>query len=846
MADVLCPACGRPNPEGSEECRFCGARIPPPAGSQPIKPGEEPTRKDTSDLEKAKRNEEAPIHPGDLPTKKNTAELERALPSWLRTLRDGKRPAAGEPLAEPSAQENLPAAPQAAPGQDSSGDSPDWLSGLSQAASEDEEVPDWLAGLRIDKSVESASVPDAEEQSAAGLDNTDWMARLGGESQGAKTEPPTPAQPPAVEQLASGTSPEPAAGEDMPDRVQPLQSPQPGAQEPPAAPPGGENLPEWLSSLPELSAESSTALNETGEPAPTESTPDWLDQLNQKSIPPEPGTPAGGAESVPDWLSGFRPEPETPTPASGENVPEWLSNLEEKSVPEAASSGRLQADRNPPAETSDWLSQLQADVNAAQEAETHKGDFEVASESSAPPKETGPLPEWLTGIEPAGPSSSDTPALVVDSHDNPPGEQGGNAFSMETPDWLSELNPEHAAGKASADNEGEADSENLEAAELPAWVQAMRPVESVVETKMAQLDESKSTEQSGPLAGLRGVLPAGPGLGSLRKPPVYFTKLQVSEGQTRYASSLDRLVAGETQPRTPETKRLTSNQLLRWLIAVLLLLAVGLPLANGAHANGAQVAPATLLQSSDMGASAKIIDGLTGNVPVLVAFDYEPALSGELEAVAAPIMDQLLSKGVPLALISTSPTGPALAEHFLKTTSLVNVHQYQSGVQYADLGYLAGGPAGMMYFAADPTEAVTVTVDGQPAWGTGPLRTIQNLSDFAAVIILTDNADTGRNWIEQAGPRLGSAPMIMMVSAQAEPMIRPYFDSGQLKGLVSGLADAKIYEQTYGRPGLANRYWDSFSLGMLVAELLIVAGAVLGVVIGWRARRNDKDSGEEA
>jgi hypothetical protein len=132
----------------------------------------------------------------------------------------------------------------------------------------------------------------------------------------------------------------------------------------------------------------------------------------------------------------------------------------------------------------------------------------------------------------------------------------------------------------------------------------------------------------------------------------------------------------------------------------------------------------------------------------------------------------------------------------------------------------------------------------------GPLQGIQKLSDFAAVIILTDNADTGRNWIEQAGPRLGSTPMLMIISAQAEPMIRPYFDSGQLKGLVSGLSEAKIYEQANQslgpthQFGLDNQYWDSFSIGMLVAELLIVAGVVLGVLIDWRARH--KDSGEEA
>ncbi len=81
--------------------------------------------------------------------------------------------------------------------------------------------------------------------------------------------------------------------------------------------------------------------------------------------------------------------------------------------------------------------------------------------------------------------------------------------------------------------------------------------------------------------------------------------------------------------------------------------------------------------------------------------------------------------------------------------------------------------------------------------------------------------------------------MLMIISAQAEPMIRPYFDSGQLKGLVSGLSDAKIYEQTYNRPGLANHYWNSFSVGMLVAELLIAAGAIFGVMADRRVIRKN-------
>ena len=962
MADVRCPMCGKPNPEQLEECQFCGARLkpviaPPPADSESIKPGQEPVKRNTSELEKVNLTRGAPIRPGEAPTRKNTAELERALPSWLRSLREGNRPEAGEPMAEPTADASAPAAPKAPPASDSSGGLPDWLSGLDKAASEDEEVPDWLAGLRGGKPVESAPVPAADEELTSGLNNADWTARLGGGNQepapeppeGAKNPPPaTPGQETTPESAGEDYSPdwlkdlqssssggqkppgseppaepagadyspdwlksmqstpsggqeppkpeppaEPAGADSLPDWLKSMQSPPSGAREPPAAAQGADNLPEWLSGLPGISAQSSPTPSEPVEPARADSMPDWVDQLKEKSNAPESDQPAGGAGPAPDWLSSFgsapetpapvMPAPATPTPAPGaaepipdwlasfgsaaatpaaatpaatpaENIPDWLSNLEEKSgsasgTPANVFHSEPQAASNPPADTPSWLSQLQSDVNAAQEAETHKDDFEVVPAAPVSKRETAPLPEWLSGIEPAVPFGSNTPALIGDNKDNPPGEQGETAFSMETPDWLSKLNPEQAAEKPAVSTEGQADSGSLEAAELPSWVQAMRPVESVVESKTALVDESRIAEISGPLAGLRGVLPSEPGLGQLRKPPAYSTKLQVSDGQHRYAVSLEKLIAGETDPHVSKTTHLPSNQLLRWLITVLLFLAVGLPLI-GASTNGAQIAPPTTLESADKGAASQIIDGLSGNVPVLVAFDYDPALSGELEAVAAPVMDRLLSKGIPLALISTSPTGPILAEHFLQTTPLVKDYQYQNGNQYTNLGYLAGGSAGMVYFANSPTGAVTLGMDGQPAWGTPALQGIQKLSDFAAVIVLTDNADTGRNWIEQAGPHLGNTPMLMVISAQAEPMIRPYFDSGQLKGLVAGLSESKIYEQSNQNLGpthqfgLDNQYWDSFSVGMLVAELFILAGVVLGVVTDWRARQ--KDSGEEA
>jgi hypothetical protein len=733
-----------------------------------------------------------PIEAGEEPISKDASEFEKVKPAEEGSISSAEN----ESPAEPSSDESLHLPSAATPGSDSSKGVPDELSGLGEAASEDGEAPDWLASLRSDKPVEPEPVSSVEEEATTELGDEDWIARLGGEMKAVTPEPPAGGRS-AVEAL-----PESASEGGLPDRLQSLQPSESGVQELPAASPA-------------ISAE-----RETGGPVPAEDLPDWLNQLEETAAEPEPTPPVGGAESVPDWLSNLRPESGTLAALFG---------------------GEPQAESSSSGETPDQLSPLQADVNAAEAVEKHKDDFGVVSEPAAQTQETGPLPEWLAGIDRTAPPSGGTPALIdIDDEGNPPGEKGETAFSLEAPDWLFKLDPEQGAEKGTEKEEDQLVPGDLESAELPSWVQAMRPLESVVaEAMTAPQEDARVTEQSGPLAGLRGVLPSGPGLGPLRKPPAYSVKLRVSDGQQRYAAYLDRLVTGETKPRAVGTKRLTSNRLWRWLIALLLILAVGVPLFRGV-----QVAPETSSLSSDKGAAFTLIGGLPADTPVLIVFDYDPALSGELEATAAPFIGKLLRKGTPLAFISTSPTGPALAERFMQTTPLVSSHQYRRGEQYVNLGYLAGGPAGMLYFAGDPTAAMPTTVDGKPAWETGPLQGIQGLSNFAAFILLTDNADTGRNWIEQVGPRLGNTPMIMIISTQAEPLVRPYFDSGQLKGLVSGLADAKIYEQSDNRPGLAHLYWSSFSIGTLVAVLLIVIGAIWSAVTGWRARR--RNPGEEA
>ncbi len=125
-----------------------------------------------------------------------------------------------------------------------------------------------------------------------------------------------------------------------------------------------------------------------------------------------------------------------------------------------------------------------------------------------------------------------------------------------------------------------------------------------------------------------------------------------------------------------------------------------------------------------------------------------------------------------------------------------------------------------------------------------PASRILDFSEYAAILVLSDHADSARTWVEQisimkqANPALGSQPLLAVASAQTGPMLQPYFSSGQITGMISGLPTAAGYELLNDhRPGMARTYWDAFGVGMMMAVFLIVLGSLWSVYSGIRARR---------
>ena len=543
-----------------------------------------------------------------------------------------------------------------------------------------------------------------------------------------------------------------------------------------------DELPAWLRGEAQSAA-----------PTAEEPVPDWLKAFAEE--PPAPATPAEPAappaeEPVPDWLKAFAEEPPAPTapaepaaPAAEEPVPDWLKAFAEE----------------PPAPTAP----AQPAVPAAEE----------------------PAPDWLKAFAEETPGTTQasqppsTPAVIGTSG---AGEEDlSSPLEMEIPDWLAGISAEATSSQPAAE-----ETPALEAAELPAWVQAMRPIEAILSSEVegaASLEE----EKEGPLAGLRGVLPRAPETLPYIRPRTYSVRLNVTQDHQAHVQLLEQLIAAESQPRPRQATPAQKSGLFGyWLIAILLLAAILLPLFGGTQMTAM---PALIPRGTWQ--FIESFNALPASPTILLVLDYEMSTSGEMEALLLPPLRHLTSiKQAHLAFIALNPLMSTMDERLLEA---LHVAQPQMPLpESVNLGYLPGGLSALPLFASNPTFAASP--EARARWERSPFQRVKTLRDFDCVVLVTDNAESARLWIEQT-----SSPkytLLMVSSARSAPMLSPYFYSGQAKGMIAGLNDAAAYEQMSGLSGLARRYRDAYSAGLLLA---LGAGGI-GALWGLLIRRNSK------
>jgi len=394
----------------------------------------------------------------------------------------------------------------------------------------------------------------------------------------------------------------------------------------------------------------------------------------------------------------------------------------------------------------------------------------------------------------------------------------------ELPDWLTDEQPVKVPkpGPKPAGPTPVVEDNLLkpEKANLPAWLEPMRPVEAV---ELASIkSEPSNIEKSNDILATMETVVAGGKLPQVSgKPSDLGGGLKVTEKQKANAALLSTVIANIAETTEEQNKNVQVKKYLIWR-AFLALVFIAVAVLGFTKLNGYGLQPA--LFPEEVVHTFDQVNSIPVDKPVLIAGDYEAGLAGEIRWSSQPLIEHLMRRNLAIALISTNPVDTALLTAQI-TRGLRAVPDYPVFEKVVDLGYLPGGAIAIQSLNGEFSRSVPLTAELTATSTHALLSSVSSLRDFGAVIVITDDSENARVWIEQIQPQITETPLLMVTSAQAAPLIQPYYQSGQLAGLVSGMPGSLVYERILQTPGDAAGHLSSLQmLSVLMAGLILVGG----------------------
>jgi hypothetical protein len=225
------------------------------------------------------------------------------------------------------------------------------------------------------------------------------------------------------------------------------------------------------------------------------------------------------------------------------------------------------------------------------------------------------------------------------------------------------------------------------------------------------------------------------------------------------------------------------------------------------------------------------IESLPEGSKVLCSFDYDPGSLAELNPMCFATLRHLLERKLKPIVITLWSTAPALIERNVNTICR-DEYGKQYGKDYVYLGLKEGREAVMVAMgrsirATFPQDFYGTSIDALPL-----MNDVENYGSFSALVNVSAGYPGTKEYVQYVTTRF-AIPLVSGSSAVSVPEYSAYYQSGQLKGLLTGITGAAEYEQLLHKPGLALTAMDGQTMGHFV----IIAFILFGNAIYFLARR---------
>ena len=219
---------------------------------------------------------------------------------------------------------------------------------------------------------------------------------------------------------------------------------------------------------------------------------------------------------------------------------------------------------------------------------------------------------------------------------------------------------------------------------------------------------------------------------------------------------------------------------------------------------------------------------------VLLAFDYGPGSEAELQPMAMALLRHCFARKIRVVAICLWPDAPGLAQEVLQTTARESGARY--GQDYVFMGYKPGAASVVLNMGQELRSAFAQDAWGAAADSLGVLQGLHSLKDFGLVFDLAAGSTIDQVWIPY-GQEKYHFPLAAGCTAVMAPDLFPFLQSGQMAGLIGGLAGAAEYERLLGHLDAATAGMQAQSVTHLVIIGFILLGNILYFLSRSKAQR---------
>lgn len=207
---------------------------------------------------------------------------------------------------------------------------------------------------------------------------------------------------------------------------------------------------------------------------------------------------------------------------------------------------------------------------------------------------------------------------------------------------------------------------------------------------------------------------------------------------------------------------------------------------------------------------------------VLFPCDYEPGSMPELYPMTLAALEQMCKRNLKVIALTLWPAGSPIVEQAL-TQIADKEFKKEYGKDYVNLGFKEGREVVMVSMGSSipntfPTDYRKTKISDIPI-----MQGVNNFDDVKLIVNISGGYPGTKEWVQQVQARYHIG-LVSGCTAVSAPEYYPYYQSGQLHGLLGGMKGAAEYEMLVGRTGLGRRGMDAQSMAHLIIFMFIVLG----------------------